>query len=127
MRNDPQLSRNHKEKIMRGKIRVTIGLLAMIAVTGVVTASSSMASDAPHVAVTERIGHGGSTYQPQFEDARDCRVKVDRVERLGAGGSTYSSNKVDPCGVAGEDRSKVNVMERIGHGGSIYSSGQSMS
>lgn len=112
---------------MRGKSGITIGFLSMIAVTGVVTASGSMASDVRQVAVAERIGHGGSTYQPQFEGARDCQVKVDRVERIGAGGSTYSPNEVGRCQVSGEDRSKVNVMERIGHGGSTYSSGQPMS
>lgn len=37
---------NHKEEIMREKNRVTIGLIAMMAVTGVVNVSSSLASDA---------------------------------------------------------------------------------
>ena len=112
---------------MRGKSRVIIGFFAMIAITGMVSVSSGFASDVGQVAVTERIGHGGSTYQPQFKGAGDCQVKVDRVERIGAGGSTYLSNKIGRCQVAGKDQRKVTIMERIGHGGSTYSSGQPVS
>lgn len=43
---------------MRGKNRVTIGFIAMMAVTGIVNVSCGFASDFGEVAATERIGHG---------------------------------------------------------------------
>lgn len=48
---------------MRGKNGVTIGFIAMMAVTGIVNAPSSLALEIDQVAFTERIEHGGSTYQ----------------------------------------------------------------
>lgn len=47
---------------MRGKNGVTIGFIAMMAVTGIVNAPSSFALEVDQVAFTERIGHGRSIY-----------------------------------------------------------------
>ncbi|MBX3335116.1 MAG: hypothetical protein KF876_13400 [Nitrospira sp.] len=117
---------------MRGKSMMVIGFLAMVAVTGVIDASSGLASDLGQIAVTERIGHGGSTYQPQFESLNDCRMKMDRVERIGAGGSTYASSRststqAQTCQAAKDGQKRVDVIERIGAGGSTYFSNQTMS
>lgn len=117
---------------MRGKSKMAIGFLAMVAVTGVVNASSGLASDVGQVSVTERIGHGGSTYQSHFESAIDCWMKVDRVERIGAGGSTYASSRststqAHTCQAAEEGQKRVDVIERIGAGGSTYFSNQTVS
>jgi hypothetical protein len=112
---------NHKEEIMREKNRVTIGLIAMMAVTGIVNVSSGFASDVGEVAGTKRIGHGGSTYQLQSDRVGPCQMKADVVERIGAGGSRYSSSQNEGCQVAGDEQKKVNVIERIGAGGSTYS------
>lgn len=112
---------------MRGKNKVTIGFMAMMAVTGIVNVSSSFASDAARVAVTERIGHGGSIYQSKLAQTSNCPAKADVVERIGGGGSTYSSSQTTDCQVAGDERSKVRVIERIGGGGSTYLTSQPMS
>ena len=112
---------------MRGKNKVTIGFMTMMAVTGVVNVSSSFASDAAHVAVSERIGHGGSTYSSKSGSVGACRMKLEVVERIGAGGATYGSSQDGGCQAAGDDRRKVNGTERIGAGGSTYSSSESVS
>ncbi|MBX3303875.1 MAG: hypothetical protein KF693_16815 [Nitrospira sp.] len=119
---------------MRGKSIVTIGFLSIVAVTGVVNASSSFASDASRVNVAERIGHGGSIYQSEPDRAGVCQVRVDMVERIGAGGSIYSSSRsrstqAGGCQVAEEEQKRVDIIERIGAGGSTYSfsSGRPMS
>lgn len=113
---------------------MAIGLLAMVAATGITP--ESFASDASRVSVIEeRIGHGGSTYgQPMPDGASECRVKgaeprkVDVIKRIGTGGSTYSFSGPKPaqagdCQVTGK---RVDVIERIGHGGSTYSFRQPM-
>ena len=115
---------------MRGKSTMTIGCMAIMAVTGVVNASGSFAAETNRVGVMdERIGHGGSTYSSSQPDgAGDCRLgagerrKVDVIERIGTGGSTYSFTQADGCQVVREERRKVDVIERIGTGGSTYSS-----
>lgn len=66
---------------MRGKNKVAIGFMAMVAVTGMVNVSSSFASDIGQVTTTKRIGHGGSTYQSKSAQASKCPVKADVVER----------------------------------------------
>lgn len=113
---------------------MAIGLLAMVAATGI--APESFASDASRVSVIEeRIGHGGSTYgQPMPDGATECQVKgterriADVEERIGHGGSIYSFSKAQPAQagdcLVGEKR--VEVVERIGHGGSTYSFRQPM-
>jgi hypothetical protein len=58
MRNAPHADHNYEEEIMRGKNRVTIGFMAMMAVIGIGDVSGSFASDSAYVAVAERIGHG---------------------------------------------------------------------
>lgn len=47
------------------------------------------------VEVTERIGHGGSTYQSKTSQTGDCQAgqRVDVVQRIGQGGSIYSSSQ----------------------------------
>ncbi|MFO0701314.1 MAG: hypothetical protein U0236_19000 [Nitrospira sp.] len=112
---------------MRGKNKVAIGFMAMVAVTGMVNVSSSFASDIGQVTTTKRIGHGGSTYQSKSAQASKCPVKADVVERVGAGGSTYPSSQPVGCQVAGDERSKAKVIERIGAGGSTYLASQPMS
>lgn len=111
---------------MRGKHKVTIGFVAMMAVTGIVNGSSSFASELGQVAATERIGHGGSTYQSKSAQARHCTVTADVVERIGAGGSVYSSSQKGGCPVAGDEQNTVRMIERIGAGGSTYLAGHPM-
>lgn len=111
---------------MREKNRVTIGFIAMMAVTGIVNVSSGFASDVSQVAVTKRIGHGGSTYQSMAQSS-NCPVKADVVERIGAGGSRYSSSQSGGCLVAGDEQRKAKIIERIGAGGSTYLASQPMS
>lgn len=118
---------NHKEEIMRGKNRVTIGFIAMMAVTGIVNVSCGFASDFGEVAATERIGHGGSIYQSKSAQASNCPIKAGVVDRIGAGGSMYSLSRNEVCPVAGDERSNVRVIERIGAGGSTYLTSQPVS
>lgn len=106
---------------MGEKNKVTIGFMAMMAVTGFVNVSSTFASNAAHVEVAERIGHGGSTYRSKSDRADNCQVKVDMVERIGAGGATYSSSHIGDCQVVGDEPKNVHVIERIGAGGPTYS------
>lgn len=113
---------------MRVKNMLAIGFLSMMAVTGVVTASGSFASDTSQGNAPERIGHGGSTYQLKAARAGDCRSKADVVERIGHGGSTYlpKADQAGDCHLAREMGQSLDVVERIGHGGSTYSSSQTM-
>lgn len=113
---------------MRVRSMVTVGFLAMVAVTGVVNVPESFAGDVNRGESMVRIGHGGSTYQSKANEAGDCQMKADNIERIGHGGSTYASSQVDGtgvCSVAGEGARKVDVIERIGAGGSTYSFSQS--
>ena len=127
-RNDLHADHNHEEEIMKGTNRVIIGFIATMAVTGIVNGGSSFASDAGQVAVTKRIGHGGSTYQLRSGPVSVCQAKGDVIERIGAGGSTYSSSQSSDCPVAEDDDGKTaTVIERIGAGGSTYSSSQPLS
>ncbi|OYT19231.1 MAG: hypothetical protein CCU26_12750 [Nitrospira sp. UW-LDO-01] len=125
---------NQKEGTMKVTNMRAIGLLVVVAATGI--ASESFASDASRASVIEeRIGHGGSTYgQPMPDGASECRMKggeprdVDVIERIGTGGSTYSFSGPKPA-QAGDYRvagKRVEVVERIGHGGSTYSFRQPM-
>lgn len=106
---------------MRGKNKIAIGLMAMVAATGIVHVSSSFASDTGHVVVEERIGHGGSIYQAKPDPAGACQMKVEVTERIGAGGPMYRSSPISGCQVAGDARSQGKVIQRIGAGGSTYS------
>lgn len=113
---------------MRVKRMVTVGFLAMVAVTGVVNVPRSVAADVSPGESMARIGHGGSTYQSKANETGDCQMKADNIERIGHGGSTYTSRKVDgigACRIAEEGGRKVDVIERIGAGGSTYSFSQS--
>jgi len=104
-----------------------IGFLSIMAATGVMNASGSFAADTNPADPLDRIGHGGSTYQPESAQAGDCRVDV--VARIGHGGSTYSSSqsKSVDCALEGDAGKSGEAVARIGHGGSMYSSGQTVS
>ena len=113
---------------MRAKKMLMIGFLSMMAATDVVTMSNSFASDVQRVDVTERMGHGGSTYfSSQPDGAGTCNgTGVTVIERIGHGGSSYSSSQskssqVGDCHAMGEEAGKADVLERIGAGGSTYS------
>ncbi len=113
---------------MSVKSMVTVGFLAMVAVTGVVNAPGSLAADTSRGEGMARIGHGGSTYQSKINEAGDCQMKADNIERIGHGGSTYASRQVDgtgACQIAEGGQREVDVIERIGAGGSTYSFRQS--
>ncbi|MBK9946592.1 MAG: hypothetical protein IPP12_05320 [Nitrospira sp.] len=112
---------------MKRTNRVIIGLIATMAVTGIVNEGSSFASDASQVAATKRVGHGGSTYQLRSGPVSVCQARGDVIERIGAGGSTYSSSQSSDCPVAEDDGKTATVIERIGAGGSTYSSSQPLS
>lgn len=112
---------------MRGKNKIAIGLMAMVAAIGMVHVSSSFASDMGHVVVEERIGHGGSIYQAKPNPAGACQMKVEVTERIGSGGSRHSSSQTASCQTGKNERRKVNLTERIGAGGSTYFAGQPMS
>ncbi len=113
---------------MSGKRIVMLGILATVAATGLVSASGSFASDASRGDGSERIGHGGSTYQSKSASTGDCQVKVEVIERVGQGGSIYrsQSGQVSDCQSASDAAKPVDVVERIGHGGTQYSSSQTM-
>lgn len=106
---------------MRGKNKVAIGFMAMMAVIGMIEVSRSFASDTGHLVVEERIGHGGSTYQSKSAQAGHCLVKDNVGERIGAGGSMYRSSQDGRCQAAGDARNQGKVIQRIGAGGSTYS------
>lgn len=65
------------------------------------------ASDASHVVVAERIGHGGSIYQFKSGPVGGCQMKANVVECIGAEGSMYFSSQSEGCQVSGDGRNKV--------------------
>lgn len=107
---------------MRTMRMLIVVFLSVMAITGVVNASASVAADASRGDVVERIGHGGSTYPSKTVRTGDCRSKGDAVERMGHGGSVYQSaaGQAGDCQLAGEMGKRANAVERVGHGGSTY-------
>lgn len=120
---------------MRIKNALLAGSLTMIVITAVLHTSDTFAHHGQPADLSDRIGHGGSTYSFDTKDgAADCQftaekaTRVDVIERIGHGGSTYSVIRVTPneprdCH-AGDHR--VTNQNRVGHGGSTYSSGETM-
>lgn len=98
----------------------------MIVATGVVHPFDGVASDRSRTDIGERIGHGGSTYQPKFIQASECHVVGE--ERIGHGGTIYrlQSGQTGQCEKAREGGEKEVVTKRIGHGGTTYSSSHTM-
>ena len=113
---------------MSGRRFMLMGILATVAAAGLLSASNSFASDASRGDGSERIGHGGSTYQSTSAHTGDCQTKVDVIERIGQGGSIYrtQSGQISACQSVSETSKPVDVVERIGHGGIQYSSSQTM-
>lgn len=113
---------------MSGKSFMLMGILATVAATGLVSASGSFASDASRGNGSERIGHGGSSYQSESARTGDCQAKVEVIERIGQGGLIYrsQSGQLSDCPSADNTTKPVDVVERIGHGGVQYSSSQTM-
>lgn len=117
---------------MRMRSIVAVAFLSMVASTGALNASSSIASDAGRVDTLERMGHGGSTYlavTPQAGD-HDAVGTEQRTtgsgERIGHGGSIYRLQP-DRVGERSGEQGMIDGIKRIGAGGSIYFSSQPMS
>ena len=123
-------SYNHscKEDIVSRKRFMMMGIWATVAAISLVSASGSSASDANRGDGSERIGHGGSTYQSKSARTGDCQAKVEVIERIGQGGSIYrsQSGQISDCQSASDTAKPVDAVERIGHGGIQYSSSQTM-
>jgi hypothetical protein len=122
------------EEIM--SIKSALTLIGFVSMIGVVHTSELFAEQGQRVDLSERIGHGGSTYfssNSMPDGAVACRFTaqasgVDTIERIGHGGSLYSfsrdtSKDARDCNAANQ---RVSVVERIGHGGSTYSPEETM-
>lgn len=122
---------------MRQAIILAATFLTTLAVTNAMSLSASTAAPPHGSAVTNRIGHGGSTYDTAHGVAHvtdgcthmnQTGAKVDVIERIGHGGSTYFSSQLTsdhPINCTSV-QARVKIEERIGHGGSTYSYGASM-
>lgn len=105
------------------------GCLIMAATTGIVHAPETFADHGQRAAVSDRLGHGGSTYSSYILDgAIDCKFTDAKMpspadsKRIGHGGSLYSISRLTPNETKDCDakNQRVIAMERIGHGGSTY-------
>lgn len=67
---------------MKVKAMLIVGFLSILAATGVVTATESVASEPNGVAGVARIGHGGSIYsfsRPQSVQPAGCNGEWQQV------------------------------------------------
>lgn len=120
---------------MSMKSVLAISLLSMIVTTGMVHTPETFADDGQRATVSQRLGHGGSTYssyicEGEF-DGQFTSTKIPSMadsERIGHGGSLYSVSRLAQN--EGKDSNQKNqrviAMERIGHGGSTYYSSETM-
>ena len=76
---------------MKVRSIVVVGLLAAVAVSGMMNASGSAAADSTQSGlVEERVGHGGSIYHSKTTSNCETMAKGALVEeRIGHGGSVY--------------------------------------
>ena len=104
---------------MKVRSIVVVGLLAAVAVSGMMNASGSAAADSTQSGlVEERVGHGGSIYHSKTTSNCEALAKGELVEeRVGHGGSIYHSKTTSNCETMAKG---ALVEERIGHGGSVY-------